>query len=111
MINPPDLLKRNELGDVFQDLVEGGRILAHRKIVDAFGHISARHPSQPERFLLSRRIAPGLARAEDIREFGMDAELIDNDGAPAFLERFIHSAVYAARPTSAPSFIAILPQL
>ena len=79
------------------DIIAAGRILLHHKILDAFGHVSARHPANRDRFLLSRRVAPGLAQPEDLREYGLDGELIIDDGAPGFLERFIHSAIYAAR--------------
>lgn len=80
------------------DLVDANHILLHHCIVDSFGHISVRHPLHRDRFLMSRRVAPGLVTLDGIREFGMDGELIDKDGTPAFLERYIHSAIFAARP-------------
>lgn len=83
---------------IVEDLVFANRILLHHGVVDAFGHVSSRHPALPDRFLLARRLAPGLVHAKDIREFGLDGELIDNDGTPTFQERYIHSAIYAARP-------------
>jgi ribulose-5-phosphate 4-epimerase/fuculose-1-phosphate aldolase len=86
------------LDQVITDLVDANPILLHHQVVDSFGHISVRHPARPDRFLMSRRIAPGLVTREGVREFGLDGELIDKDGTPAFLERYIHSAIYAARP-------------
>src|SRR5688572_19949434 len=86
------------LDRVITDLVDANPILLHHQVVDSFGHISVRHPSRPDRFLMSRRVAPGLVTKEGVREFGLDGELIDKDGTPAFLERYIHSAIYAARP-------------
>ena len=83
---------------LIDELVAANRILLHHQIVDSFGHVSARHPERPDRFLMSARKAPSLVQREDIREFGLDGELADADGTPAFLERFIHSAIYAARP-------------
>ena len=80
------------------ELVAANAILLHHGIVDAFGHVSARHPTKPDRFLMAERVAPSLVRREHIREFGMDGELIDKDGTPAFFERYIHSAIYVARP-------------
>ena len=88
----------SHIAQLYQDIVDGGKILLHHKILDSFGHVSARHPFHPDRFLLPRRVAPGLTRVEDIREFGLDGELVEDDGAPTFLERYIHSGVYAARP-------------
>jgi ribulose-5-phosphate 4-epimerase/fuculose-1-phosphate aldolase len=80
------------------ELVAANAILLHHGIVDAFGHVSARHPTKPDRFLMSQRVAPSLVKREDIREFGLDGELIEPNGARGFFERYIHSAIYAARP-------------
>jgi ribulose-5-phosphate 4-epimerase/fuculose-1-phosphate aldolase len=83
---------------VIDDLVAGNRILYNEDIVDGFGHISARDPRDPGRFLLSRARAPGLVAAADIMEFGMDGEPVRDDGRPIYSERFIHSEIYKARP-------------
>src|SRR5262249_5748563 len=63
-----------------------------------YGHISARDPRDPGRFLMSRARAPGLVTAADIMLFGLDGEVIGNDDRPVYSERFIHSEVYKARP-------------
>src|SRR6185437_8210408 len=34
------------------------RILAHEGVLDAFGHVSMRHPSDPSRYLLARSRSP-----------------------------------------------------
>ena len=81
-----------------QELVCGSKILVRHNIVDAFGHVSVRHPHDPAQFLMSKRIPPSLVTAGDIRVFGLDGELVDRDGSPVFLERFIHSEIFAARP-------------
>jgi HCOMODA/2-hydroxy-3-carboxy-muconic semialdehyde decarboxylase len=83
---------------VIEDLVIGNRILYVQDVVDSYGHISARHPHDPQRFLMSRARAPGLVTAADIQEFGLDGELARPDARPAYSERFIHSEVYKARP-------------
>src|SRR5450631_1848965 len=87
-----------ELNAVIDDLVIGNRILYVQDVVDGYGHISARHPHHPDRFLMSRARAPGLVVASDIMEFGLDGELIARDERPVYSERFIHSEVYKARP-------------
>ncbi len=86
-----------ELGAVIDDLVVGNRILYDQNVVDGYGHISARDPRDPDRFLLSRARAPGLVTAADIMEFGRDGEPIRDDGRPIYSERFIHSEIYKAR--------------
>ena len=81
-----------------EDLVLGSRILAEFGVVDAFGHVSARHPANPSHFLMSRSLAPALVTAEDIMEFDQDGNAVDARGRQVFLERFIHAEIYRARP-------------
>jgi ribulose-5-phosphate 4-epimerase/fuculose-1-phosphate aldolase len=83
---------------VRRDLVLGNRILAREGVVDAFGHISVRHPQNPQRFILAWARAPELIEEDDLLEFGMDGEAIDTKGKVPYLERYIHAAVYEARP-------------
>jgi ribulose-5-phosphate 4-epimerase/fuculose-1-phosphate aldolase len=79
------------------DLVIANRILAMENVVDAYGHVSIRHPQKPDRYLLSRSLSPEFVTREDIIEFTLDGQPI-NDERPPYLERFIHGAVYEARP-------------
>ena len=88
---------RAMLATLIDDLVAANRILAGLGVLDGFGHISARHPGRPDRFLLSRSLAPGLVTAADIMTFDLDANAVDDDRRP-YLERFIHSGIYALRP-------------
>jgi HCOMODA/2-hydroxy-3-carboxy-muconic semialdehyde decarboxylase len=85
---PPTLL---------EDIAVGSRILAEFGVVDAFGHVSARDPSNPAHFLMSRSLAPALVTADDIMEFDLDGNAVDARGRPVFLERFIHAEIYKAR--------------
>lgn len=83
--------------DLLQDLVDANRILFHQGVVDAFGHVSARHPERADRFLLARNMAPGLVTADDIIEFDLDGTAI-GDSRRVYLERFIHGEIFRARP-------------
>ncbi|CAN7646580.1 class II aldolase/adducin family protein [Phenylobacterium sp. LjRoot219] len=83
---------------VIEELVTANHILASEEIVDSFGHISCRDPHQPDRFLLSRARAPALIGPEDIMVFDASGEPIDAQGRRPYIERFIHAAIYAARP-------------
>jgi ribulose-5-phosphate 4-epimerase/fuculose-1-phosphate aldolase len=83
---------------VIDDIVTGSRILADFGVVDGFGHVSARDPSNPNHFLMSRSLAPALVTADDIMEFDLDGNAVDARGRSLFLERFIHSEIYKARP-------------
>lgn len=80
------------------DLAAASRILAERGVVDAFGHISHRHPDAPDRYFMSRAMAPALVTPDDIIEFNLDSEPCNAKGRGTFLERFIHGEIYKARP-------------
>src|SRR5258706_555027 len=79
------------------DLAAASRILAAQGVVDGFGHVSMRHPSAPERYLMARSIAPALVTPEDIIEYNLDSDPINANGRGSFLERFIHGEIYKAR--------------
>jgi HCOMODA/2-hydroxy-3-carboxy-muconic semialdehyde decarboxylase len=83
---------------IIEELVTANRILAREGVVDSFGHISARHPDNPQRYLLSRSRAPDCVEAGDIMEFTLDGNPVDAKGRAPYLERFIHGALYEARP-------------
>jgi ribulose-5-phosphate 4-epimerase/fuculose-1-phosphate aldolase len=83
---------------IIDDLVAASRILARHGVLDAWGHVSIRHPGNPERYLLSRARAAALVIADDIMEFDLDSNPVDQRGQRMFLERFIHGQAYLARP-------------
>lgn len=83
---------------VIADLVTANHILHGQNVVDGFGHVSARHPTRPDRFFLSRSRAPALVETDDILEYGPDGKPTETDHPPIYLERFIHAAILRARP-------------
>jgi ribulose-5-phosphate 4-epimerase/fuculose-1-phosphate aldolase len=80
------------------ELVTANRILAREGIVDAFGHASIRHPERADRFFLSRARAPACIESDDLLEIALDGTVIEAGSRKAYAERFIHAAVYEARP-------------
>jgi ribulose-5-phosphate 4-epimerase/fuculose-1-phosphate aldolase len=80
-----------------EDLVDANHILFNQEVLDAFGHVSVRHPRHPDRFLLSRNLAPALVAIDDIQTFDVDSNVL-NDDRRVYLERFIHGEIYRARP-------------
>ena len=84
--------------ELIDDLVVANRILSDQGVVDGFGHVSARHATDPARFLLARSMAPGLVTADDIMEFDLDGVALDPRGRTLYVERFIHSEIYKAYP-------------
>jgi HCOMODA/2-hydroxy-3-carboxy-muconic semialdehyde decarboxylase len=83
---------------LIKDLAAASRILVAQGVVDGFGHVSMRHPSAPERYLMARSIAPALVTPDDIIEYDLDSNPCNANGRGSFLERFIHGEVYKARP-------------
>lgn len=83
---------------LIDDLVVANHILVNEKVLDGFGHISVRHDKDPNRFLIARSMAPGLVTADDIVAVDLDGQVHDARGRRTYVERFIHSEIYRARP-------------
>jgi ribulose-5-phosphate 4-epimerase/fuculose-1-phosphate aldolase len=81
-----------------EDLVAASRILAQHRVLDAYGHVSARSDRKPERFIMSRSLAPALVTAADLMELDADSEALAGDKRKGFIERYIHGEIYRARP-------------
>jgi ribulose-5-phosphate 4-epimerase/fuculose-1-phosphate aldolase len=83
---------------VLQDLVIANRILANEGVLDAFGHVSVRHPESRDQYLIARSLGPELVTESDIQRFTLDGQAVVDDPRPAYAERAIHGAIYEARP-------------
>ena len=83
---------------IIADLAAAARILAARGVVDGFGHVSMRHPSAPDRYLMAKSLAPALVKPVDIIEYTLDSDPCEDLGRGSFLERFIHGEIYKMRP-------------
>ena len=88
----------SKLDFALEELVTANRILANEGVVDSFGHISVRHPDNPQHYLLSRARAPERIERADIVEYELDGTPIDERGRTPYLERYIHGAIYEKRP-------------
>src|SRR5712692_8059459 len=84
--------------NLIEDLVAANRILAEHGVIDAYGHVSVRSERDPERYLLSRSLAPELVMPEDIMEYDLDSNPVDPQGRESVRERFIHGEIFKARP-------------
>jgi HCOMODA/2-hydroxy-3-carboxy-muconic semialdehyde decarboxylase len=84
--------------DLVDRLVYANRILYDQGIVDGLGHVSVRHPTQDGVFLLSCNRAPGLVKRQDIVCYDLDGNAVSQTTERPYLERFIHSEIYRARP-------------
>jgi HCOMODA/2-hydroxy-3-carboxy-muconic semialdehyde decarboxylase len=90
--SPPTMMQ------VVDDLIVANRILSHEGIVDGLGHISVRSIDRPDRFWLGRDLAPSLQTAADLVEYDLDGKAVPEAAPVGVSERFIHAAIYKARP-------------
>ncbi|KAK2017401.1 class II aldolase and Adducin domain-containing protein [Colletotrichum eremochloae] len=88
------------LQDHFRKCIDGSHILHLHQVVDAYGHLSFRHPSREGTFFMSLNIAPALvASPRDLIEYNIeDAEPLDPNSPQGFAERRIHSEIYKRHP-------------
>jgi ribulose-5-phosphate 4-epimerase/fuculose-1-phosphate aldolase len=94
----PALSPEQARAKAVEDLVVANRILVDLGVLDAYGHVSVRVPGDPKHFLMARSLAPELVTPADILEHDLEGNATAPPGATLFNERFIHAAVYAARP-------------
>lgn len=86
------------LDTALNELVSANRIVAAEGVVDAFGHVSIRHPDNPRLYIMSRSRSPALVTRDDLMEFALDGTPLDPRGRPVYAERHIHGAIYETRP-------------
>jgi len=88
----------NDLSDVRYQVALANRMLANEGVLDAFGHVSMRHPADPGRYLLSRSRSPGMIEADDVLEYTLDSAPVREPTVSLYAERVIHGCIYEARP-------------
>jgi ribulose-5-phosphate 4-epimerase/fuculose-1-phosphate aldolase len=105
----------NKLAEARAELALANRIVANEGVIDAFGHVSMRHPDNPNRYFLSRSRAPELVEPGDFIEYDLDSNPIWEPGLGQYSERVIHGEIYKARPDvnsvchhHAPAFMPLL---
>jgi len=88
----------DKFADLRDELALANRILAHEGVIDAFGHVSVRHPDDPGRYFLSRSRSPELVEPGDILEFDLDSQPVKPPTVHLYAERVIHGEIFKARP-------------
>jgi HCOMODA/2-hydroxy-3-carboxy-muconic semialdehyde decarboxylase len=88
----------SDMSRALDQLVIANRILAREGVIDAFGHISIRHPERPDRYWLARSRSPELVEGGDLMEFDLDSNPVEQRGRTMYSERPIHGCIYRARP-------------
>jgi HCOMODA/2-hydroxy-3-carboxy-muconic semialdehyde decarboxylase len=88
----------NKLDAAREQLARANRMIANEGVLDAFGHVTLRHPTDPGRYLMSRSRAPELVEPGDILEFTLDSKPVKPTDLRLYGERVIHGGIYQARP-------------
>lgn len=81
-----------------RELVLANRILAREDVLDAFGHVSVRHPTDPTRFLIARSLSPAQVTEADLQTLDLDGTRVAGNERASYAEVAIHAAMYRARP-------------
>jgi ribulose-5-phosphate 4-epimerase/fuculose-1-phosphate aldolase len=87
-----------QLQSCLHELAVANHIFVNEGIIDAFGHVSARHPFHPNRYFLSCARPPELIEVSDLIELTLDGEPVHSANAEMHSERVIHGEIYKARP-------------
>ena len=88
----------NKLNEAREQLARANRMIANEGVLDAFGHVTLRHPTDPGRYLMSYSRGPELVQPEDILEFTLDSQIVKLVEMRLYGERVIHGEIYKARP-------------
>ena len=89
---------QQDLAALRADLATANHILYDQGVVDGYGHVSVRHPANPNHFLISRWLAPDMVTDADILEVDFDCKPVSGEKARLYSEVFIHGEIYRARP-------------
>jgi ribulose-5-phosphate 4-epimerase/fuculose-1-phosphate aldolase len=79
-----------------QDIVSASRILSQQKLVEGFGHVSARIAGT-DHFLITPRIGLALVKKPELLTMNLAGAVIDG-AQPAPFEAWLHAAIMKAKP-------------
>jgi len=88
----------DQFAELRHEIAVANRILANEGIIDAFGHISARNPKDPNRYFISRHRASELVEPSDVLEMTLDSKPVVSTNLRLYSEMVIHGEIYKARP-------------
>lgn len=83
--------------DLRAEIVTACKVLTYFKIVEGFGHVSARVPGA-DRIIITPRRALGLVTEGDLVELDMNGKQVAGELGRPPLEAIMHVAVYQRRP-------------
>ena len=79
-----------------KDLISASRILSQRKLVEGFGHVSARIANS-DRFIITPRISLALVQESELLTMDLNGEVVEGKHA-APIEAWLHTAIMKAKP-------------
>ncbi|ORY56347.1 class II aldolase and Adducin N-terminal domain-containing protein [Pseudomassariella vexata] len=93
---PGDKWSQQDLKQLKKKLITANHILHHHGVVDAYGHISVRHPQDASIYIMCGYMAPGVvSRPEDLIEYRVeDSFPVDPEAKKGYSERFIHGEMF-----------------
>src|SRR5262249_60161057 len=87
----------SEVAELQRQVITGCQIVGQQRLVEGFGHISARLP-EGDRILMTPRKALGLVRdPAELLTLDLEGRVLAGDGRPA-VEVAMHVAVFRRRP-------------
>ena len=84
------------IGQRKKDVITACRILSRQKLVEAFGHVSARIPAT-DLFLMTPRISLDLVTEGDLLTMNLKGKVIEG-GQTAPFEAWLHTAIMRSKP-------------
>ncbi|USP81895.1 uncharacterized protein yc1106_09169 [Curvularia clavata] len=95
---PPQLQQQLRL------LIRANHILHHHGLVDAFGHISVRHPLNKDQYIIAAYDPGAPALVKNISDFNSywvhDSTPVDKDAPQGYSERYIHGEILRKFPNA-----------
>ena len=79
-----------------KDMITACRILSHEKLVQGFGHVSARIANS-DLFLITPRIALALVTEKELLTVNFNGDVVEGN-YPAPSETWLHTAILKAKP-------------
>jgi len=80
-----------------ENVIYACRVLSHQKLVEGFGHVSARIPGT-ELFIMTPRVSLALVEQEELLTMNLQGKIVEGTGTPPF-EAWLHTAIMKAKPT------------
>jgi ribulose-5-phosphate 4-epimerase/fuculose-1-phosphate aldolase len=84
------------IGQLKKDIISACRILSQKKLVEGFGHVSARIPDT-EHFLITPRISLALVEESDLLTMNLKGAVVEGSQTAPF-EAWLHTAIMKLKP-------------